>query len=155
MSQRLADELPAGMPCVLAGPSGSCHYGSVAPDRPLVLAGTGTGLAPLWGVLHDALSAGHRGAIRLYHGARDASGLYLVDELRALQAAHPQFRYLPTHDDLIETVRSGEPALADSEFFLCGDAALVNRLKRTLYLAGARLDSLHADPFVPAAVPDA
>jgi ferredoxin-NADP reductase len=153
MSQRLASGLVDGAGFMLAGPSGSCTYDDIDPDRRLVLAGTGTGLAPLWAVLNDALSQGHRGEILLYHGARDEGGFYLVEALQALQALHPGFRYVPTLTDLAELVASNEAAPADTEFFLCGDATLVNKLKRRLFLAGAKLDRLHTDPFVPAQPP--
>lgn len=153
MSQRLAGDLPQDTHFVLAGPAGSCYYESIDPHRPLVLAGTGTGLAPLWAILNDALDRGHHGPIRLYHGARDEAGFYLVDELRALQARNPEFEYLPSTADLVDLVKASETALTDTEFFLCGDAGLVNKLKRTLYLAGAKLDRLHADPFVAAQAP--
>lgn len=148
LSQRLARDRASDSTFILSGPAGSCYYDDTDPTRRLVLAGTGTGLAPLWGILNEALARGHRGAIQLYHGARDTSGFYLVDALQALQARHNGFRYTPSLDDLVEVVRSQETSPADSEFFLCGDATLVNKLKRTLYLAGAKLDRLHADPFI-------
>jgi hypothetical protein len=40
--------------------------------------------------------------------------------------------------------------LAHTNFFLCGDESLVKRLKRALFLAGAKLDFIRADPFVAA-----
>jgi CDP-4-dehydro-6-deoxyglucose reductase, E3 len=123
-----------------------------------VLAGTGTGLAPLWGVLQDALARGHRGPISLYHGALDSTGLYLVDELEALQRTRPGFRYTPClrdepgppGGDLQAVVSALESDLPNTAFFLCGDELLIKRLKRGLFLAGAKLDRIFADPFTPA-----
>lgn len=59
------------------GPFGECFYLPEEPERPLLLAGTGTGLAPLIGVVRQALRSGHRGPIQLFHGAVQREGLYL------------------------------------------------------------------------------
>jgi ferredoxin-NADP reductase len=126
----------------------------VDPDQPLILAGAGTGLAPLWGVLNDALAQGHRGPITLYHGALSPAGLYLQDELRALEARHANVRYRPCvkadGGDLLETVKA-DPMLKTAGVFLCGDAPLVELMRRTLFLAGAKLAEIRADAFAAAA----
>ena len=90
--------------------------------------------------------------------ADSQSGLYLVEDLEALQARRPGFSYVPcirdeadpAGTDLVGVVTRAETELAHTTFFLCGDEVLVNRLKRGLFLAGAKLDRIHADPFVPA-----
>jgi NAD(P)H-flavin reductase len=129
-----------------------------------VLAGTGTGLAPLVGILQDALRAGHRGPITLLHGARDAAGLYLVEELRALAERHARVTYLRCVLDgdapwgalsgaLDRVLLERFPSLAGHRVFLCGDAALVQALKRKVFLAGAALGDIRADPFILAPAP--
>lgn len=158
MSGLVAGRLAPGDAMTVAGPSGTCVYDADDPDRRLVLAGTGTGLAPLWGILQEALAKGHRGPIRLYHGAVDRSGLYLVEALTALAAERPNFEYTPClrdepgpdGGDLQATLMTRETELKDAAFFLCGDELLVRRLKRGLFLAGAKLDRINADPFAPA-----
>ena len=57
-----------------------------------MLAGTGTGLAPLFGVLRAAAQHGHRGAISLFHGSPQASGIYLRAELEELAESLPGLR---------------------------------------------------------------
>lgn len=52
----------------------------------------GTGLAPLYGVLREALRQEHQGAIRVIHLAHDASAHYLAEPLQALAASHPQLQ---------------------------------------------------------------
>jgi ferredoxin-NADP reductase/ferredoxin len=158
VSGLVADRLRAGDRLEVVGPSGGCFYDGIDPDQPLVLAGTGTGLAPLWGILQDAIANGHRGQIRLYHGALNADGLYLVDALEALAAQHPNVEYRRCvrdrggpDGDLKEAVLGGESKPGDAVFFLCGDATLVSQMKRALFLAGAKLTRLHADPFLPTA----
>jgi CDP-4-dehydro-6-deoxyglucose reductase len=158
MSRFVAERLSLGDRLHIRGPFGTCFYDEADRDNPLVLAGAGTGLAPLWGILKDAISRGHRGPIRLYHGAREASGLYLTDELRALARERASFSYIPcvlgasgpAGGDLEAAVLEGEPQPEASSFYLCGGAELVNRVKRALFLRGAKLQRLRSDVFLPA-----
>ena len=159
-----------GAPIELEGPFGECVYVPVEPERPLVLAGTGTGLAPLIGVFRAALESGHQGPITLYHGARSASDLYFTDELRSLltNSQHRIIELLLEGDesevipepplarrigDLVEVVLEEQKAPLASRFYLCGAPELVQRLKKKLYLKGASLDKIHADPFLSRAPP--
>jgi CDP-4-dehydro-6-deoxyglucose reductase len=161
MSQWLASR-PVGARVSLRGPNGECFY-EPAPEAPLVLAGTGTGLAPLWGVLNDALRAGHAGPIHVMHGARGPAGLYLVDELQALAAAHANVVYSAcvlddardgmTQGALDEVLFARFPSLSGHRVFLCGDPALVQKMKRKAFLAGARLSDIRADAFITAPPP--
>lgn len=104
------------------------------PEQPLLLAGTGTGLAPLYGVARDALEAGHTGPVRLFHGALEVRGLYLVEALRAL-------------------IRAECPHPVGWRAYLCGNPERVLSLKKKLFLAGLSLKDLHADAFLPSAGP--
>jgi len=160
MSRRLTTEFQPGHRLHIAGPRGTCFYEGVDADQPLTLIGAGTGLAPLYGVLRDALRQGHRGPIRLYHGARDRSGLYLSDELEKLAAARAQLQYLPAAldanaplgGDIVALALAEEaPRAAGTAFFLCGGENLVKRLKRDLFMAGASLKAIRSDVFTPAA----
>jgi ferredoxin-NADP reductase/ferredoxin len=160
MSGWLASRGALGANVHLRGPAGECFYTSGDAAQKIVLAGTGTGLAPLLGVLRDALRAGHQGPIQLWHGARTPPGLYLVDELRALAARRPQLSYRRVvlegaPKDGVSVGRLDDALLADgslagSRVFLCGDPDLVRSLKRRVFLAGAALKDIHADPFVTA-----
>ncbi|WP_197495891.1 2Fe-2S iron-sulfur cluster-binding protein [Acidihalobacter yilgarnensis] len=79
----------------IQGPHGNCFYVPGKPDQAMLLIGTGTGLAPLYGIVCDALAAGHTGPIHLYHGARTLEGLYLVERMRELSARHANLYYTP------------------------------------------------------------
>ena len=158
MSRMIMEEFSNGGCLAVSGPSGSCFYEGIEADRPLVLAGTGTGLAPLWGILRDALKMGHHGPIQLFHGALDRDGLYHAKHLQHLAARHENFVYHPCvrgepgpgAGDLAAAVLEAGIPHAEAAFFLCGDPELVGRLKRALFLKGAKLGRLRADPFLPA-----
>ncbi len=156
MSHYLTRE--AGTPLQLRGPAGSCVYSGDRQES-LLLVGTGTGLAPLLGVLRAALAHEHSGPIHLIHGATKPSRLYLSQELRQLEALRDCFHY--AEDVLVpgagtRSARAGLAALIEDRFpnlegyrvYLCGDPHLVNALKKQCFLAGAALRAIHADPFV-------
>ena len=159
MSMWLHDEVKPGEAVHIRGPQGDCFYVCGQPEQPLLLAGTGTGLAPLYAIAQDALRQGHGGSIRLYHGAREAQGLYLVDELLKLAAQHPNFLY--TRCLLAGIAESGVrvgpmdqimmadvPKLSGWRVFLCGDPGLVSTLRKKAFLAGAKMKDIYSDAFV-------
>lgn len=149
------------------GPLGSCFYIKGGVEQPMLLVGTGTGLAPLYGILCDALSAGHTGPIHLYHGARSENGLYMVEQLRSLAHRHANLQYtacILTDDDssstdelvigsLEEIVFARHPNLKGWRSFLCGNPEIVTRFRKRAYLAGAALGDIYADAFLPAVAP--
>jgi len=162
MSTWLHSSASTGDPVGLAGPSGECFYVPGREDQPLLLAGAGTGLAPLYGIVQDALAKSHRGPIHLFHGAVRAAGLYLVEELKRLAHSHPQFTYTPTVletegsenaevGSLDQVVVRHYPKLGGFRSFLCGDPGLVQKLKKTVFLNGAASRDIFVDAFLPSA----
>jgi CDP-4-dehydro-6-deoxyglucose reductase, E3 len=162
MSGWFHDAARIGDTVSVVGPSGECFYVTGREDQPMILAGTGTGLAPLYGILRDALQRGHRGRIHLFHGALNHNGLYLVEELRDLALRHPQFEYTPavlrsdaSHDVAVgpidSVILSRIPNFAGWRGFVCGDPGLVQMLKKKLFLAGMASRDIYADAFLPAA----
>lgn len=149
----------------IQGPHGSCFYVAGKTDQPLLLIGTGTGLAPLHGIVCEALAAHHSGPIHLYHGAVNEDGLYLVDHLRALEENHPNLHYTPCVLDRTNPATSAKVAVGPVDevgfgnhtnlkgwrSYFCGDPGLVNRMRKRAYLAGSSLTDIYTDAFVPAA----
>jgi len=129
---------------------GALHYDPDWQQRPLLLMAAGTGLAPLYGVLREALRQNHEGAIRLMHVAANAEAHYLTSELNVLANAHPQLE--------IQLVNAAELPAALAELrlvsrqtlaLLCGQPAVVDTFSRRLYLAGLPRSQLFADLFLP------
>lgn len=164
MSSWLAS-LPVGHRLQVRGPAGDCFYVTGRAEQPLLLIGSGTGLAPLYGIARDALAQGHRGPIMLLHGGRHVSGLYYGAELARLAAAHPTLQVRPCVMEgspnlssdiavapLGEHLKALLPSLTGWRAFLCGDPLLVQALRRQIFLAGARRHDIAADAFVTAPV---
>lgn len=130
---------------------GSLHYDPDWQSRPLLLLASGTGLAPLYGVLREALRQGHAAPIRLCHVAHDASGHYLCSELLALAVEYPQLRMefivaaeLPAFLAQFRLVERRSIAL------VCAHPARVEMFAKCLYLAGLPRTQVFADRFVSA-----
>ena len=160
-------ERPIGERLTIRGPAGDCFYVAGQPEQPLLLAATGTGLAPLVGILRDALSHGHTGPISLLHGSREAAGLYLTEELHTLAAQHPQVSFVASVIDgdaqalapqritvatMQDLTTALFPALAGWRVFLCGDPLIVNGMRRQVFMTGVSRKDILADAFVMAPV---
>lgn len=129
---------------------GALHYDCDWHDKPLWLLAAGTGLAPLFGLLREALRQRHQGAIRLIHVAHDAAGHYLAKPLAALAAKHQNLTV-----ELLTTAEAS-PALAQLRLvsrqtlaLLCGHPDWVEAFAKRLYLAGLPRNQLLADVFLP------
>lgn len=160
MSGWLANEAEPGTPVQIQGPLGSCFYVPGNPEQSLILAGAGTGLAPLYGIVRDALAQEHTGPIWLFHGGVTAGGLYLVEELRTLEREHPNFRYVPSvlqgnppeggqQGPLDRCISSALTDLEGWRGYVCGDPVLVDKLRKDLFLSGIASNAIYADAFLP------
>lgn len=154
--------LKPGDTMTLMGPQGHCFYTPGDRNQPMLLAGTGTGLAPLYGIARDALHQGHTGPIHLFHGSLEPGGLYLVDALRALAREHGSFHYHPcvlrgegpegcVTGALDEVVMATAGPLRGWRVYLCGHPDMVKVLQRKAFLGGASMKEIYADAFLPSA----
>ena len=130
--------------------SGGLHYDAGWQERPLLLLAAGTGLAPLWGLLREALRQGQQGPIRLLHVARDPASHYLAAELALLAQAHPNLQVeLLVQAELTAALANLQLASRQTVALVCGPPAAVESFSRRLYLAGLPRSQLHADIFLP------
>ena len=152
------EELVVGEKLTVSEAKGACHYLPGKSDQPILLVGTGSGLAPLIGIINDALDQGHSGPIRLYHGSREPEGLYLIDEIQSLAESYENFDYTPcvsgetAHEKFAkgrahDVALSSTDTLAGWRVYLCGHPEMVNQCKMRAYLKGASLNDIYADAF--------
>jgi CDP-4-dehydro-6-deoxyglucose reductase len=144
------------------GPMGDCFYAVESNyDYPIIMAGTGTGLAPLYGIIVDALGQGHKGKIQLYHGALKEQDLYYVDELNKISANNNNFTYIPCvlngevdkfyrigniEDIVISTLPENKSNVL---MYLCGAPEMVNSLRIKSFLGGVPHNNINLDAFLP------
>ena len=137
---RVGDEMRLGE---LRG--GALHYDPDWQELPLWLLAAGTGLAPLWGILREALRQGHRGEIRLLHVARDRAGHYLAEPLQQLPGVKVELVLAEQMDDALAGLRL---ASRQTVALVCGASGSVERFARRLFIAGVPRGQVFADVFV-------
>jgi len=156
-------ELKKGDSVSIQGPLGDCFYQIKRQDKikPLLLAGTGTGLAPLHGILLDALKQNHQGKIYIYHGALSDTQLYYVENMKNLTQKHDNVYYIPVvlkSSGLIEGLTEGvfdeevlntTDSFTDWSIYLCGGVQMIKKIQKQVFLKGASLKAIHADAFIP------
>ncbi len=161
MSNWIFDELNINDEVEIKGPHGLCYYYSDKADQNLLLIGTGTGVAPLMGIINDALLNGHTGKIHLYHGSRSSDGIYLQEELQTLSKRHANFSYtacLSGDSTTSESIAGRADDIAFSQHnnldqwrvYLCGHPAMVYAAEKKALSAGALRDAIVIDPYLPA-----
>lgn len=130
---------------------GALRYEADWQTRPLLLMAAGTGLAPLFSVLREALRQEHRGPIRLLHV--DGQRSYASAELDALAALYGRLSI-----ELIERAEARErlqslPITSRHEIALiCGGSSFVDACARRLFMAGLPRRQLLSDTFLSRAV---
>lgn len=154
------ETLKPGDELILQGPFGKCIY-NAEPDQPLLLAGLGTGLAPLLGILRTAIASGHTGPMHLVAGAKQPEDLYFIEELNKLAASHENLTidFVAqegasddcTTADIYQFCKAAHTSTKGYAVFLCGAPSFVNKLKKQSFLLGANMADIHADSFTPCA----
>lgn len=158
MSRWIANNLEHGSEILISEAMGDCCYREVYSERPLLLAGAGTGLAPIYGILRDAIASGHQAHIRLIHGGLSTRDLYLDTALRKLADQHGNISYIPSvlHGEAPEggvvapiDILIPDQLTCDSNWaaYLCGDATTVSSMRRNCFSHGVDESSIHSDAF--------
>ena len=151
-------ELNVGDKISVSDPQGLCYYLPDRPEQDMLLIGTGSGLAPLAGIVSEALHHGHKGNIHLYHGSRNLDGLYWVDEMRQMADQHANFHYTACVSQGnapagISTGRANDVAMSTLtqlkgwRVYLCGHPDMVHQAKRQAFLQGASFLDIYSDAF--------
>ncbi len=157
VSRWIHDELPVNELISVSQALGDCFYTDNHHDKPLIMAGTGTGLAPLYGILLEALAQDHSAPIYLYAASGEPSGLYYVEELKALAQQHEQLHYIPTvrrdakpdmlEQDVVDAVKDKHPDLNNHKIFICGAPNVVKSIQRNCFFQGAGISDILVDAF--------
>lgn len=157
-SEWVHDELKVGDMLAVSEPQGHCFYLPDRKEQGLLLVGTGSGLAPLVGILTDALSHGHSGPIHLFHGSSELEDLYRIDEMRQLAEQNENFNYTPciSRGPVPENFSNGRanevalnaiPELNGWRVFLCGHPEMISQMKTVAFLKGADMGDIYTDAF--------
>lgn len=160
MSSWLKGWIEPGCELHFTGPFGECFYTDDKPEADILLAGIGTGMAPLYGIAKDALQKGHTGKISIIQGAMSEEGLYFTKEFAELAATADNCEYISSTVDgsgdgvqegkIDDVVKANFPSTAGMRVYVCGSPNTVGRLKKYAFMAGASMSDIFSDPFTQA-----
>jgi propane monooxygenase reductase subunit len=161
-SHLLDTKLQAGDRLNLTGPFGVFTLRD-APDHDLVFVGGGAGMAPILCLLRSMAERGIDRKAVYYYGARRHGVLCFEDELRALEQALPNFRYVPalSEDDwdfetglITDVVARHEADLSRAHAYICGPPPMVEAAVPLLTRLGVPDKHVYWDKFTTTGDPE-
>ena len=165
-SSLLDGGLKAGDRVNAKGPYGTCFRRENRPG-PMVLVGGGSGMSPLWSILSDHIASGEQRPIRFFYGARTRLDLFHLDELAAIAAKLPDFKFIPAlshasdedkwegetgfvHEVVARHLRAENFAGA-MDAYACGPTPMIDAMLPVLQMNNVEPDHIYFDKFTPAA----
>lgn len=153
--------LEIGQAATLQGPAGLFTHKPT--DRNVIMLATGTGIAPMYGILKTALAHEPDTHFQLFWGMKYKKDLYLTKEFEELKNQHKNFSYTlclsreesTDHPScVIGRVTSGLDALtaegkdlAGYHYYLCGGKNVVEALREDLAARGIDAAHIHFERF--------
>jgi CDP-4-dehydro-6-deoxyglucose reductase/ferredoxin-NAD(P)+ reductase (naphthalene dioxygenase ferredoxin-specific) len=160
VSGHVAERARAGEPVRVRGPFGNAYLRE-GHAGPLILAGGGTGLAPVLSILRAALARDPAREIAVYVGARDEPDLYATEVLDALARAHPSVRVERILSQpagatarrtgfLCDAIAADFPSFDGHKVYLAGPPVMIDTTVAALEGNGLTKRDIHADAFFAA-----
>ncbi len=141
---KLHNDLQVGDRLRFAGPYGR-FFVRRSHDKPMLFLAGGSGLSSPKSMVEDLLATGCEHPITLIHGVRTAADVYFDDLFRELEAAHPNFTYIPALSQPDTSDWDGETGFVhevaerrfDGSFkglsaYLCGPPVMIEACVRSL-----------------------
>ncbi|MCF3948040.1 2Fe-2S iron-sulfur cluster binding domain-containing protein [Acidiphilium sp. AL] len=164
-SAALDDALKPGDKLTAKGPYGTCFRREERPG-PMLLIGGGSGMSPLKSILQDHVESGERRPVRFFYGARTQADLFLLDDFAKLEAALPDFKFIPAlsnaedgdgwtgatgfiHEVLAQHLRS-EGFEGEIDAYSCGPPPMIDAVLPVLQMAGVEPEHIYFDKFTTA-----
>jgi propane monooxygenase reductase component len=133
-----------------------------APDTDLVFVGGGAGMAPILCLLRSMAERGIDRKAVYYYGARRRGDLCFEDELRALEQALPDFRYVPALSEdewdgetgmITDVLAAKEGNLGRAHAYVCGPPPMVEAAVPLLTRLGVPEKHVYWDKFTTTGEP--
>lgn len=145
------------------GPLGS-FYMRMESERPIIMMATGTGFAPINGMLEFGFAEGLDRPVHLYWGVRYEQDFYRLELIEAWQEAHPNFRFTPIlsrpsagwsgrQGYVTEAVMQDYEDFSGFDVYLCGQSQMVAEGARLLQQKGLPGEHIFSDVFPLASQP--
>jgi phenol/toluene 2-monooxygenase (NADH) P5/A5 len=151
--------MAVGDPVSLSGPYGRFSFRPLR-DQPVLLLGSGTGLAPLKSMVAHIAETGAEQEVVLYHGVATTTDLYEHEWLERMAAAHDWFTYRPALSRDSWAGRTGRvpaqlaedyPRAAGNVAYICGSPDMVTDTMKALMKARLFPRDIYREDFFDAA----
>ncbi len=130
-------------------------------DKPIILAATGTGFAPMQGILQEIFSERPEQELHLYWGGRTDQDLYQHNLLIEWQQQFQSFHYTPVLSQpgdnwhgqvghVQQAIVEKHPELSNYSIYLAGSSAMVKKCQQVFTAFGMNAEQLFCDSFTPA-----
>jgi propane monooxygenase reductase component len=164
-SSLLRDKLQAGDPVTVTGPYGTClrYEGR---DSTMLLAGGGSGMAPLLSILTDLVESGEQRPVRFFYGARTRADLFMLNCIEELGSRLDDFVFTPVLSGpnidadwkgetgfVHEVVRrhlQKEPVKGEADAYACGPPPMIDAVLPVFQIVGVEPENIHFDKFTAA-----
>lgn len=146
----------------LVGPYGTC-FRREGRDGPMILVAAGSGMSPIWSILHDHLASGEERAVYLFYGARTQRDLFHLERIAEITAGRPEVTFIPVlshaEDDASWTGERGfvheragarlkELALQGvGDVYACGPPPMIDALNPVLFMNDFESERIFFDKF--------
>lgn len=149
LSRWIHEDLQVGECVQIQGPLGDCTFRDSLCDRDLLMLATGTGIAPIVGIVRDALARGHRGRIHVIHAASAPEEAYVQGTFEALCERHANltFEQLVGGGDAVAACFDARPELAGTVLYVCGNPDMVYAARVRAVESGIDRREIFSDPF--------
>ncbi len=163
-----AGGIEVGAAVTVRGPFGQC-FRRENRTGPIVLVAAGSGMSPIWSILHDHIASGEHRPVHFFYGARTQADLFYVRELAAITAAHPEISFTPVlshadgdatwtgaHGFVHQVVASELKRLGiegDGDAYACGPPPMIDALSPVLFMQDFDPDRTFYDKFTPSTAP--
>lgn len=127
-------------------------------DKPIIFAATGTGFAPIKGIIEHMFHQGIQREVLLYRGARTLDDMYMHDLCERWAAHMPNLTYIPVlskADDnwqgkrgyVQQAIVDDVENLAAYQAYVCGLPDMVNDAQKVFIENGLAEDEIFSDAF--------
>ena len=129
-------------------------------DKPIILLATGTGFAPIKGIIEHAFHIGIERPITLYWGARHKADIYMYELPQQWAKDHPNFKFIPVlskpaaEDNWSGRVGHVQDCVLEDcadisgvQVYACGSPAMVEEAHKRLVGAGLPDEAFYSDAF--------
>lgn len=146
------------------GPYGLC-FRREDREGPVVLVGAGSGMSPVWSILHDQIASGEDRPVYFFYGARTQDDLIKTAELKEITDAHPNVEFIPvlSHADdddswegetgfvheCVDTRLKELGIDGDGDVYACGPPPMIDALTPVLFMHDFDTDRIFYDKFTP------